>query len=116
MDTHIPYGITAKNSVRVVFVLRCDPRTLEKRLNRKRWKPSKVRENVLAEMLDACLIDAVKWYGWRRVVQLDTSHMSAGDCVGLGKRILRNGVRKRAKIDWISVLGQENSLARYLRW
>jgi adenylate kinase len=116
VDTHISDGIIAENSVRFVFVLRCNPGILEKRLRRKKWKQSKVRENVLAEMLDACLIDAVKWYGWRRLAQLDTSHTSAGKCVDTAKRMLRHGVRRRLKIDWITTLGKENSLPRYLEW
>lgn len=116
VDTHIPDGIITKDSVRLVFVLRCNPRILEKRLGRKKWKTSKVRENALAEMLDVCLIDAVKWYGWGRLVQLDTSHITASKCVATAKRILRHGVRRRIKIDWITTLGKENSLARYLKW
>jgi adenylate kinase len=116
VDTHIPAEIVTKNSVKLVFVLRCDPRILEKRLRRKKWKPSKVRENVLAEILDACLIDSVKWYGWRRVVQLDTSETSAGKCVAAAKRILRHKVRRERKIDWITILGKDGSLARYLEW
>lgn len=116
VDTHIPGGIVAKSSLRAVFVLRCDPRILEKRLIRKKWKPGKVRENVLAELLDACLIEAVNFYGWRRVVQLDTSHTSAGDSVAAAKRILRHRVRRRIKVDWITTLGKESSLARYLKW
>jgi adenylate kinase len=116
VDTHIPEGIIPKNLVRLVFVLRCHPRILETRLNRKKWKPSKVRENVLAEMLDSCLTDAVKWYGWHRVVQLDTSHASATKCVDTAKRILRHRVRRKVKIDWITTLDKEHSLARYLEW
>jgi len=115
IDTHIPDGIITNNSVRLVFVLRCNPRILENRLSRKKWKPTKVRENVLAEMLDACLVDALKCYGWRRLVQLDTSHMSVNKCVATANRILRHGVRRRVKIDWITTLGKDDALARYLK-
>jgi adenylate kinase len=116
VDTHIPEGIIPKYLVRLVFVLRCNPRILETRLSRKKWKASKVRENVLAEMLDSCLIDAVKWYGWPRVIQLDTSHSSVTKCAAAAKRILRHRVRRKVKIDWITTLDKEHSLARYLEW
>ncbi|MGA2972729.1 MAG: AAA family ATPase [Candidatus Bathyarchaeia archaeon] len=116
VDTHIPEGIIPKNLVKLVFVLRCHPRILETRLSRKKWKPSKVRENVLAEMLDSCLTDAVKWYGWPRVIQLDTSHASVTKCAATAKRILRHRARRKVKIDWITTLDKEHSLARYLEW
>jgi adenylate kinase len=116
VDTHITEGIIPKDVVKVLFVLRCHPRILERRLSKKKWKQSKLRENVLAEMLDVCLINAVKWFGWNRVVQLDTSHISVSKCVATAKRILIQPAQKRVKIDWIATLDKEHSLARYLEW
>lgn len=114
VDTHIPEGIVTKEIAKLVFVLRCHPRILEKRLKAKNWKAKKIRENVLAEMLDACLTPAVKYYGWRRVIQLDTSHASVGKCVATAKRILRHPTKRRVKIDWITTLDKEDSLDSYL--
>jgi adenylate kinase len=116
VDTHITEGIIPKDLVKLVFVLRCHPRILERRLSKKKWKQSKVRENVLAEMLDVCLINAVTWFGSIRVVQLDTSHISASKCVATAKQILIQPAQKRMKIDWIATLDKEHSLARYLEW
>lgn len=116
VDTHIPEGIIPKDLVKLVFVLRCHPRILEGRLSKKKWKQSKIRENVLAEMLDVCLIDAVKWFGLSRVAQLDTSHISVNKCVASAKRILTQPAQRRVKIDWIATLDKEHSLARYLEW
>jgi adenylate kinase len=115
LDTHIPEGILAKEAVKLVFVLRCHPKILETRLSKRKWKASKVRENVVAEMLDACLAPAVKYYGWRRVIQLDTSRVSVGKCVATAKRTLSQPVRRRVKIDWITTLDKEHFLDRYLR-
>lgn len=116
VDTHIPEGIIPKGLVKIAFVLRCHPRILERRLSKKKWKLSKIRENVLAEMLDVCLINAVKWFGLSRVVQLDTSHISVNKCVATAKRILIQPAQRRVKIDWIATLDKEHSLARYLEW
>ena len=114
VDTHLPEGVVPESFVRLVFVLRCHPRTLEKRLARKRWNSDKIRENVLAEILDACLTSAIKCYGRRRVAQLNTSHISVGKCVSKAKRFLRGNVPKTVKVDWIETLEKENSLDRYL--
>jgi len=116
VDTHIPEGIIPKDLVKLVFVLRCHPKILERRLSKKKWKQNKIRENVLAEMLDVCLINAVKWFGWSRVLQLDTSHVSVDKCVATTKRILIQQAQRRVKIDWIATLDKEHSLARYLEW
>jgi adenylate kinase len=116
VDTHIPGGIIPKDLVKLVFVLRCHPRILERRLSKKRWKQGKIRENVLAEMLGVCLINAVKWFGLSRVVELDTSHNSVNKCVATAKRILIRPAKRRVKVDWIATLDKEHSLARYLEW
>ena len=55
IDTHVPEGIIQKKMTRKVFVLRCHPRKLETRLRAKGWSTNKIRENVLAEILDFCL-------------------------------------------------------------
>lgn len=116
VDTHIPEGIIPKDLVKLVFVLRCHPKILERRLSKKKWKQSKIRENVLAEMLDVCLINAVKGFGLSRVVQLDTSHISVNKCVTTAKRFLIQPARSKVKIDWIATLDKEHSLSRYLEW
>jgi adenylate kinase len=114
IDTHIPEAIRAKAPVKAVFVLRCHPRILNKRLRYKKWRQSKIRENVLAEILDVCLINAVEWFGRSRVAQLDTSRTRVDRCVASAKRMLSHPSRSTVKIDWITTLGREHSLATYL--
>lgn len=116
LDSHIPDRIVPKEMVKQVFVLRCHPRVLEARLRTKKWKPSKIRENVLAEVLDSCLVAAVKYYGSRRVDQLDTSRTSVRQCIVSAKRILVHPTRKRKiRVDWIATLEKERLLDRYLK-
>jgi len=43
----------------IIFVLRCPPRILKERLSKK-FSPKKVKENLLAEILDSCLISAAE--------------------------------------------------------
>jgi adenylate kinase len=115
VDTHIPDGILPKETVKLVFVLRCDPRILENRLRAKKWNASKIRENVLAEIIDSCLFVTVKHYGWRKVVQLDTSHTKPRKSIALAKRCIQAKPTRELKIDWLTKLEKNGLLDRYLR-
>jgi len=115
VDTHIPEEIIPREIVKQVFVLRCHPRILEGRLRRRRWKASKIRENVLAEVVDSCLSAGVKYFGWRRVIQIDTSRRNTRGCVASAKMSILGEPTKRIKIDWISKLEREGLLDRYLK-
>jgi len=115
VDSHIPEGIIPKQMVRWVFVLRCHPTVLEGRLRGKKWKPTKVRENVLAEIVDSCLASAVKYYGWRKVIQLDTSSGDMRRCVALAQRSMRGRLARRVSFDWLAKLEKQGLLDRYLK-
>ncbi|MFA4946509.1 MAG: AAA family ATPase [Candidatus Micrarchaeia archaeon] len=56
----------------VCVVLRCNPKTLAKRLAKRGYAKRKTSDNVLCEALDYCLVNAER--GYRRVVQLDNTH------------------------------------------
>jgi adenylate kinase len=115
VDTHLPESIVPEKMARKVLVLRCHPRILEARLRAKGWKSNKIAENVLSELIDVCLIASVKYYGTRRVVQLDTSKTTLKRSVGLAKRLVTHPASlRKAKVDWISTLEREGQLNRYL--
>jgi len=116
IETNIPDGILPRQRPRQVFVLRCHPRIMEGRLRRKKWDAMKIRENVLAEILDACLLNALEYYGSDKIMQLDASRMSLKECLGTARRILSGRKTKRViSIDWIRTLEREGILHRYLR-
>lgn len=115
VDTHTPEGIVPGEMVRQVFVLRCHPKVLEARLRAKKWKANKIRENVLAEIVDSCLTAAVKQYGWRRVIQLDTSRRSVPRSVGMVRSSIRGKPGRRLNINWLARLEKEGLLDRYLK-
>ncbi|MHC1605647.1 MAG: adenylate kinase family protein [Candidatus Methanofastidiosia archaeon] len=47
----------------IIFVLRCPPKILYKRLKERSYGKDKIRENMLAEIVDSCLINAVSKKG-----------------------------------------------------
>ena len=116
IDSHIsPETGPLPRLVRAI-VLRCDPVILKRRLKRKRWSKSKIGENLLAEILDICLWDAVKNYGWNRILEVDTSKKTPHLVI----QLIMNDLKKKRpqgkpKVDWMSTLERRENLIRYLR-
>ena len=108
--------VVDRKAVKRVFVLRCHPRILGRRLKAKGWSRRKVRENLLAEILDVCLVSSVNYYGRQRVTQLDTSRISLKRNVALAKRIANGFLAKRqVKLDWIRQLEIEGLLRNHIK-
>ena len=114
VDTHHPEGIVLNNVTTVVFVLRCDPVILIRRLRQKKWSREKIRENVMAETLDSCYIYARSYYGSQKLVQLDTSHSSVKHSVKIAKSILSGAKIPTPRVNWLGKLENDESLSKYL--
>ena len=114
IETHVPDAIP-RERVRKVIVLRCHPSILEARLRRKGWEAFKIRENVLAEILDSCYIVAAKYYGAKKTVQVDTSRTSVTKTVNRCNALLKKQSSSKPRVDWITVLDHEHVLERYIR-
>jgi adenylate kinase len=59
-----------------VVILRTSPAELRERLKKKGWKPKKVEENVLAELMEVCKSEALE--RGRRMIEVDTTGKEAG--------------------------------------
>ncbi len=77
----------------IVFVLRCDPKVLAKRLLKRKYLRKKIKENLEVEALDYCSIKAEKNYD--RVYDVDTTHRPINRVVRKIILILK----KKAKAD-----------------
>lgn len=81
----------------IVFVLRCSPFVLKRRLGARRYSGIKTRENIEAEALDYCTILAERNY--RRVYDIDTTHSPAPKTAARIARIVEKG-GKGDRVDW----------------
>jgi adenylate kinase len=107
VDTHVVSAVPPE-LVEVAIVLRLDPRELERRLKARGYPPSKVLENVQAEILDACLIEAVEAFGEERTFEVDASGKSVDEVVEEVLKIVkerRGG--KPGSVNWLERLGDE---------
>jgi len=116
IDTHIALETGPRPRLVRAIVLRCDPIALERRLERKRWSKSKIGENLLAEILDICLWEAVKAYGWNRILEIDTTRESPRHVVErIMKDLEKKRIRKQPQVDWLSTLKRRGTLDQYLK-
>jgi adenylate kinase len=111
IDTHIPDAVP-RECVKKVIVIRCHPTVLERRLRKKGWGTAKVRENVLAEILDSCYVIARTYYGADKVVELDNSGAGVSRAVNKCKALLKK--KSTHGIDWIADL-DSRVLERYIQ-
>ena len=77
ISTHFLGGYLPTRQVKYCFVLRLHPEKLRKRLASRRWSPSKIRENVEAELIGVCQFEAVALLGRKRVHEIDTTGKSS---------------------------------------
>ena len=94
----VPYSVPP-NEVIAVAVLRCDPRTLKRRLESRGYDVAKVRENVDAELIGLVAHDARRTFGGR-AFEVDTT---ASDPLQVARAVLngfKQSKRPSKRIDW----------------
>ena len=101
----------------LVFVLRCHPRKLIDRLEKKKYSKRKIAENVASELLDFCLKDAILLFGKNKTFEIDNSINLPNQTASIVLRILESNLPPKSRyIDWISKLEKEDSLQKILKY
>lgn len=101
VDSH--YGeIVPEDYVILVIVLRIDPVELRNRLIKKGWKKAKVKENVEAELLSICTINAIEAYGENKVFEVDTTGKEVDEVINEILKIIRGEGIPGHRIDWLN--------------
>jgi adenylate kinase len=88
----------------LVIVLRTNPKTLEGRLKKKGFGDAKIKENLEAEALDACLIESLENH--KEVFEIDTTDREAKDVIEDVLKIIDGEGEdfRPGKIDWSEIL------------
>lgn len=95
LDSHLSHLLPAD----LVIVLRLNPEVLLKRLTERGYGKEKVGENLEAELVDVCLIEALEEH--ENVIEVDTTGRSPEDAVSEIISLIKRGIRKRVGIvDW----------------
>ncbi|MFW9911095.1 MAG: adenylate kinase family protein [Candidatus Thorarchaeota archaeon] len=104
----VPYS-----SVDHVFILRTHPETLRHRLIARGWPEAKIAENVEAEVIGVCQLDAVESFGEDLVSEIDTTDIAPAETVDAIQKILKHRV-EAVRIDWLRQLEEEGRLDEFL--
>jgi adenylate kinase len=80
-----------------IFILRCEPEVLKKRLSPRNYSEKKLKDNIEAEALDYCTQVAEKHY--REVYEIDTTHRTPERVARIILDIL-SGKSWNEHIDW----------------
>ena len=116
LEGHVTPSISGFAPSRV-FVLRCHPDLLIARLKRRGYPKRKIAENVVTEILDSCLEEAVELFGIKKIVELDVSNKRPDQVASLAFRILSGEVEgTHNHIDWIRRLEREGRLYEILKY
>lgn len=103
MEGHFAHAFPAD----MVIVLRCNPRVLERRLRRKYKWPTKVTENVEAEMISLITEEALPLHRPGTIFEVDTTKSTAKKTAKTIEKVIKNegDVRRKhivGKIDWLA--------------
>jgi adenylate kinase len=115
VDGHFASAVTPTEHTALVFVLRRNPKELKQFMEKRGYSASKMWENLQAEILDVCLVEAVEVHAGR-VCELDITGKPTETVVD---EIL-NVLEKRTTcivgtVDWLGKLESEGILDEYLR-
>ncbi len=90
----------------VAWVVRCDPRVLRGRLERRGYRPGKILENLEAEALDLILQESLE--ECPRVIQVDATKRTPADVLAeFDKRMALDG-HSLEPVDWMDQLPFDN--------
>ena len=95
-------GIVVSNyaelfSADIVIVIRCHPEVLAGRLAARKYKPEKIKENLMAECLDICLASAIKKH--KKIGEVNNSS-ELQNAVDKTIEIVKNNKLERANVDF----------------
>lgn len=115
IDGHYAAAVTPTELVTQVFVLRRNPIELKEQMQNCGFNEAKIAENLSAEILDSCLIEALENQEGK-VCELDISGQTTADIVDVMLDVLNNG-RKcySGYVDWLGMLEREGLTDQYLK-
>jgi len=91
-----------------VILLRCHPSVLKKRLAKKKWSDTKIKENTDAEILDIVLCESVEIHPRKNIFEIDTTDKNTDQVTSCIIEIVENKFKPMNKynignIDWLTL-------------
>jgi adenylate kinase len=116
VDGHYAASVVPEKLVTFAFVLRRDPVELKLFMGRSGFSNRKMMENLASEILDVCLVDALKALGSGKVCEVNVTGKSAEEAA----REILSIVSDKSKccvgvVDWLGKLENEGLLDEFLK-
>lgn len=116
IDGHYAMDVVPKKEVNTFFVLRREPAELKDVLENRGFRGKKLWENLAAEILDVCLLDALSVCGVDKVCEIDVSGKTVEEIVEEMVSVLKEKKACQAGIiDWLGKLEGEGRLGEFFR-
>jgi adenylate kinase len=115
VDGHYASSVTPTELVTKVFVLRRNPKELKKFMEKCGYVGSKMWENLSAEILDVCLIEAMQAQQGK-VCELDITGKKVEEVVNEIMEVLeKNKKCSSGIVDWLGMLEREGITDQFLK-
>jgi len=115
IDGHYAAAVTPTELVANVFVLRRNPKELKEFMQKRGFSDAKLYENLSAEILDSCLIEAMQTQQGK-VCELDITGKTIEENVAEIVEVLDNGKKCYVGfVDWLGLLEREGLTDQYLK-
>jgi adenylate kinase len=115
VDGHYAAAVTPSDLVSKVFVLRRNPKELKAFMQKTGFNEAKMWENLSAEILDSCLIEAMQTQQGK-VCELDVTGKTVDENVAEILEVLdKNKKCSVGVVDWLGLLESEGTLDEYLK-
>jgi adenylate kinase len=115
VDGHYASAVTPTDLVTQVFVLRRNPKELKKFMEKCGFEGAKLWENLSAEILDICLVEAVQAQPGK-VCELDMTGKTVEEVVNEVLDVLeKNKKCSSGIVDWLGMLEREGLTDQYLK-
>jgi adenylate kinase len=115
VDGHYAAAITPTVFVTNVFVLRRNPKELKTFMQKCGFSDAKLYENLSAEILDSCLIEAIQTQRGK-ICELDVTGKTVEQIVNEILEILDKGKKCSVGfVDWLGLLEREGLTDQYLK-
>jgi adenylate kinase len=117
IDGHYAAAVVPKHYVTKAFVLRRNPVELHTLMQKSGFSGAKLWENLASEILDSCLIEAVREQGEHKVCELDITGKTPKTVSSEIRTILTEHREcPLGQVDWLGTLENKGILDKYLKF
>lgn len=114
VDGHFAASVTPADLVDYVFVLRRNPKELKQEMIKSGFNDTKINENLAAEILDTCLVEALQTQ--KNVCEVDVTGKTVENIVKEILDVLDNPKKcVSGFVDWLGFLEKEGLTDQYLK-